>query len=211
MNPNHIAKTNVGPYTVSTVRLGDDCFETMIFGEGPLDQRQERFKTRGEAARGHEAYCKLARYEVEGKAIKPMKNETTVFCVTCTLEKDSEHQQSPTSTCIDNHHWVARSSNGAGLPIYWPGDKPKTSSWWTGAMRLAYGKVAHLMSTQDAVLKAATECSVKVAQITRNPDHRNAPKGSYGVIRDSWNKPTSVLPDTPVAEAIPFLFRKRVT
>ena len=54
MNPNHIAQTKVGPYTVSTIELVDHTgrfgFETMVFGKGPLDQRQERYKTRDEAA-----------------------------------------------------------------------------------------------------------------------------------------------------------------
>lgn len=58
-----VALTEIDNYTVSTVWLGLDhgfgngpplIFETMIFGNGPLDQEQWRYSTLEEAQAGHE-------------------------------------------------------------------------------------------------------------------------------------------------------------
>ena len=68
-----VAKSNVGDYWVSTVFLGLDhqwedngpplLFETMVFGKGPLDERQERCTTWEEAEAMHEAMCEEVRQQ----------------------------------------------------------------------------------------------------------------------------------------------------
>ena len=62
-----VAKSTIGDYLVSTVFLGLDhqwhehgpplLFETMVFGKGPLDERQERCTTWEEAEVMHEKMC----------------------------------------------------------------------------------------------------------------------------------------------------------
>ena len=62
-----VAKSTIGNYLVSTVFLGLDhqckdnapplLFETMVFGDGPLDERLERCTTWEEAEVMHEKMC----------------------------------------------------------------------------------------------------------------------------------------------------------
>lgn len=66
-----IGDDNIGKYRVSTVFLGLDhglggkplWFETMLFGDGPLDQEQWRYETLEEAKEGHKKACELAAKE----------------------------------------------------------------------------------------------------------------------------------------------------
>jgi hypothetical protein len=67
-----IGYNEVGSYHVSTVWLGINhsfgdgppvIFETMIFGEGPLDQEQWRYCTRQGAEKGHRAAVDLVNAE----------------------------------------------------------------------------------------------------------------------------------------------------
>lgn len=64
-----VANDEVGHYRVSTVCLVVDhnwgggpplIFETMIFGDGPLDNWQRRYSTPEEALLGHSHACDLA-------------------------------------------------------------------------------------------------------------------------------------------------------
>ena len=57
-----VAKTQAGGYTISTVFLGFDhqfgdgpplIFETMVFGDGPLDNECDRYPTEADAVEGH--------------------------------------------------------------------------------------------------------------------------------------------------------------
>jgi hypothetical protein len=69
-----VAKSNIGNYLVSTVFLGLDhqwhahgpplLFETMVFGKGELDERQERCTTWEEAEAMHETMCEEVRQQV---------------------------------------------------------------------------------------------------------------------------------------------------
>ena len=63
-----IARTVIGPYTVSTVFIGIDhqwgdgrplLFETLVFANDDrvCDERMERYSTWDEAVAGHEAIC----------------------------------------------------------------------------------------------------------------------------------------------------------
>lgn len=65
-----VAKTEIGTATVSTVCLGLDhsfgdgpplYFETMVFGDHPLQDEQERYSTLEEAMLGHERMCQRVR------------------------------------------------------------------------------------------------------------------------------------------------------
>jgi hypothetical protein len=66
-----VEKSTIGDYWVSTVFLGLDhqweddgpplLFETMVFGKGPLDERQERCTTWEEAEVMHENMCEEVR------------------------------------------------------------------------------------------------------------------------------------------------------
>ena len=68
-----VAKSTIGDYLVSTVFLGLDhqwhehgpplLFETMVFGKGPLDERQERCTTWEEAEAMHKAMCEEVRQQ----------------------------------------------------------------------------------------------------------------------------------------------------
>lgn len=68
-----VAKSTIGDYLVSTVFLGLDhrlepddpplLFETMVFGKGELDERQERCTTWEEAEVMHEKMCEEVRQE----------------------------------------------------------------------------------------------------------------------------------------------------
>ena len=58
-----VARETVNGYDVSTVFLGMDhafggdvpiLFETMVFGDGDIDQYQERYSTYNEAVAGHQ-------------------------------------------------------------------------------------------------------------------------------------------------------------
>jgi len=66
-----VARVTIGDYLISTVFLGLDhqfeddgpplLFETMVFGNGPLDERQERCTTWEEAEVMHEKMCEDVR------------------------------------------------------------------------------------------------------------------------------------------------------
>lgn len=68
----HVAKTQIGEATVSTVFLGIDhgfggeplLFETMIFG-GKFDGYQERSATWAKAEEQHHAACAMARGKMD--------------------------------------------------------------------------------------------------------------------------------------------------
>jgi hypothetical protein len=69
-----VAKSTIGNYLVSTVFPGLDhqwhahgpplLFETMVFGKGELDERQERCTTWEEAEAMHETMCEEVRQQV---------------------------------------------------------------------------------------------------------------------------------------------------
>lgn len=71
-NACHVAKTTLERVTVSTIFLGYHrlpfLFETVVFGDNPLDMEMDRYSTWEEAEAGHEEMVKrvIAASEGEG-------------------------------------------------------------------------------------------------------------------------------------------------